>query len=99
MEDDEVVETEIILDKRRADGSLDFIVYGHDGELSNRSLFPPGKKTQPDPELARSMTIVEAAPFSCMGCHATATNDDGVILRTVEFTTLVGAIGTCSDDV
>lgn len=54
-----VREFEIILDNRRADEALDFLVYDADGSLMDRSEF--GTVT--------GGTVVSAVPFACMSCH------------------------------
>lgn len=54
-----VRETEIQLQGRRFDGALDFLVYGEDGRLSDRSRFQT-----PD-----GQDISGAAPYTCLTCH------------------------------
>ena len=58
--DGQVQETEILLTGHRPDGMLDFVVYGPDGVLTDRSPFPT---------LGNGPTVVATAPFTCMTCH------------------------------
>jgi hypothetical protein len=56
----EVRETEILLTDNRTDGQLDFLVYGADGILTDRSQFPT---------LGGGPHLVTSAPYTCMTCH------------------------------
>ena len=64
--DGEVRETEILLDGHRSDGQLDFIVYGADGVLTDRSQFPT---------LGGGEHLVTSAPYTCMTCHLNSSAD------------------------
>ena len=59
ISDGEVRETEIILTDNRRDSQLDFVTYGADGQLVDRSQFPTHGGT----------TAVAAAPSVCLTCH------------------------------
>lgn len=59
--DGAVRETEILLTKSRSDGQIDFVVYGEDGKLTDRSQFPT---------VDGGEHVVGAAPYVCMACHA-----------------------------
>ena len=65
--DGEVRETEILMDNNRADGQLDFAVYGADGMLTDRSQFPT---------LGGGDHIVTGAPYVCMTCHLNSSADE-----------------------
>jgi hypothetical protein len=65
--DGEVRETEILMDSNRADGQLDFAVYGVDGMLTDRSQFPT---------LGGGEHIVTGAPYVCMTCHLNSSADE-----------------------
>lgn len=56
----EVRETEIILSDNRTDGQLDFLVYGEDGVLTDRSQFPT---------IGNGEHLVTSSPYTCMTCH------------------------------
>lgn len=57
----EFAETEIILKNNRVDGQIDFVVYGEDNRLTNRSAFPtPGGMEE----------VVQPTPHICIECHA-----------------------------
>jgi hypothetical protein len=60
-------ETEILLTGRRADNALEFLVYGPDDRLTNRSTFPVSEERP---------SVVMPAPWTCTTCHS------GVILDT-----------------
>lgn len=62
----EVRETEILLDGNRLDGQLDFVVYGADGVLTDRSQFPT---------LGGGDHLVTSAPYTCMTCHLNSSAD------------------------
>lgn len=61
-----VRETEILLDNNRADGQLDFAVYGADGVLTDRSQFPT---------LGGGPHLIVSAPYACMTCHLNSSAD------------------------
>ena len=61
-----VRETEILIDNNRADGQLDFAVYGADGILTDRSQFPT---------LGGGPHLVASAPYVCMTCHLNSSAD------------------------
>jgi hypothetical protein len=63
----DVRETEILMDSNRADGQLDFAVYGADGMLTDRSQFPT---------LGGGDHIVTGAPYVCMTCHLNSSADE-----------------------
>jgi hypothetical protein len=54
-------ETEILLTGRRADNALEFLVYGPDGRLTNRSPFPVSEDRP---------VAVMPTPWVCMTCHS-----------------------------
>jgi hypothetical protein len=56
----EVRETEILLTQNRTDGQIDFVVYGADGVLTDRSQFPT---------IGGGSHLVTSAPYTCMTCH------------------------------
>ncbi len=58
--DGEVRESEILLTDNRSDGQLDFLVYGADGVLTDRSQFPT---------LNGGPHLVTSSPYTCMTCH------------------------------
>lgn len=75
IDDDKIRETEIQLASSRPDGAIDFIVYGADGRLTDRSEFasPPGNHM--------GQKTVAASPYACMSCHIdTATNRFDVVM-------------------
>ena len=55
------------MDSNRADGQLDFAVYGADGMLTDRSQFPT---------LGGGEHIVTGAPYVCMTCHLNSSADE-----------------------
>jgi len=57
--DDAIRETEILLADHRDDGALDFVVYGADGNLMDRSEFVTASEDN----------IGGAAPYACIACH------------------------------
>lgn len=59
--DGHVEETEIIFESLRSDGQLDFVVYGADERITDRSYFP---------DLGGGQTVM-GSPYSCMSCHFT----------------------------
>ena len=63
LEGDHVRETEVVFDKLRPDGQLDFAVYLPDGRLTDRSTFAAGNGN----------AVVSAAPYTCMTCHRDTT--------------------------
>ena len=63
----EVRETEILIENNRRDGQLDFVVYGADGVLTDRSQFPT---------LGGGPHLVVSAPYVCMTCHLNSSADD-----------------------
>ncbi len=58
--DDQVRESEILLTDQRDDDAFVFAVYGEDGRLTDRSLFPT---------IDGGEHLIAAAPYSCMTCH------------------------------
>jgi hypothetical protein len=50
-----------LLTGRRADNALEFLVYGPDDRLTNRSTFPVSEERP---------TVVMPAPWTCMTCHS-----------------------------
>lgn len=64
---EEVRETEILLRGARADGQLEFLVYGADGLLTDRSQFPT---------MGGGPHLVTSAPYTCMTCHLNSEADD-----------------------
>jgi len=54
-------ETEVLFTNLRSDGQLDFAVYTHDGELSDRSTFAAGA--------GGANEVTSAAPYTCLTCH------------------------------
>jgi hypothetical protein len=57
--DGAVRETEIIVGGTRADGMLDFLVYGSTGQLTDRSAF----------NTLTGNTVTGSSPYTCMSCH------------------------------
>jgi hypothetical protein len=53
-------ETEIILQGRRRDGNLDFLIYNAAGELSDRTQFPT---------VGMGPHVYAASPYVCTTCH------------------------------
>ena len=63
LEGDHVRETEVVFDRLRTDGQLEFAVYLTDGLLTDRSTFAAGNGN----------SVVSAAPYTCMTCHRDTT--------------------------
>jgi len=63
---EEFEETEIILRNNREDGQIDFLVYGEDGRLTNRSAFPGRDLVE---------HVVQPTPIVCIECHSSRTMD------------------------
>jgi hypothetical protein len=59
LEDGVVRETEIVVSGTRHDGMLDFLVYGPQGDLMDRSAFVA----------ASGDNVTGASPYTCMACH------------------------------
>ena len=59
VEEGVVRETEIVLEGAREDGMLDFLVYGPEGHLMDRSAFVA----------ASGDDVTGASPYTCMACH------------------------------
>jgi len=57
---EEIRETEVILSKHRDDGQLTFVVYGPDGQITDRSSFPTVNGGE---------AVTAASPYVCMACH------------------------------
>jgi hypothetical protein len=57
--DGELRETEIVIGNNREDNALDFLVYDHEGRLTDRSEFPSANGAQ----------AVLPSPSTCMSCH------------------------------
>ena len=53
-------ETEILLDGRRRDGNLDFLIYNAAGQLSDRTQFPT---------VGMGPHVYAASPYVCTTCH------------------------------
>ena len=53
-------ETEILLTKNRNDGQIDFLVYGLDGEITDRSQFPT---------ISGQKHVLAGVPYVCSTCH------------------------------
>ena len=62
--------TEAQLTKSRADGPLDFAVYGPDGDLTDRSTFLAGRD---------EWDLTQQVPHQCMVCHCEAWPDNIII--------------------
>lgn len=58
LRDNQIHETEILLEGYRNDGALEFLGYLPSGELTNRGEFRAGADF-----------AAAAAPYTCMGCH------------------------------
>jgi len=81
--EDEVRETEILLTQHRTDGQIDFVVYGEDGVLTDRSQFPT---------IGGGEHLVTSAPYTCMTCHM---NPDAAP-DTWGYDVLIPATGPCA---
>jgi hypothetical protein len=66
-----VRETEVIFADARADGQLDFAVYGPSGERMDRSTFATRAGT----------TATTAAPYTCLTCHVRRSSGRFDVLR------------------
>jgi len=82
--ENEVRETEILLTDNRTDGQLDFLVYGVDGVLTDRSQFPT---------LGGGPHLVTSAPYTCMTCHLNSSASD----TTWGYDLLVPTTGPCAE--
>lgn len=65
-----VRETEIILEGRREDGNLDFIIYNEAGLLSDRTRFPT---------LGAGSEVMAASPYVCTSCHLNSNQETGLV--------------------
>jgi hypothetical protein len=82
--EDEVRETEILLTDNRSDGQIDFLVYGDDGVLTDRSQFPT---------LGGGPHLVTSSPYTCMTCHL----NSGAADNTWGYDLLIPATGPCAE--
>ncbi len=81
--EEEVRETEILLTHNRSDGQLDFVVYGADGVLTDRSQFPT---------IGGENHLVMSAPYTCMTCHMNPSATE----HTWGYDVLIPATGPCA---
>jgi hypothetical protein len=80
--DGPVRETEILLQGRRNDEQLEFLVYDQNGMLSTRTQFPT---------INDGPHIVTSAPYACMSCHFNAESSE----TAWGFDILVSSAGPC----
>ncbi len=83
MWEDQVRETEILLAGKRTDGQLDFLVYGADGVLTDRSQFPV---------IGGGQHLVTSSPYTCMSCHMNPEASEHIW----GYDTLVPTTGPCA---
>jgi hypothetical protein len=79
----EVRETEILLTDNRSDGQIDFLVYGSDGVLTDRSQFPT---------IDGGTHLVTSSPYTCMTCHMNPSATDD----TWAYDVLIPITGPCA---
>ncbi len=79
----EVRETEILLTDNRSDGQIDFLVYGSDGVLTDRSQFPT---------IGGGTHLVTSSPYTCMTCHMNPSATDD----TWAYDVLIPITGPCA---
>ena len=77
-----VRETEILLQGRRNDGNLDFIIYNSAGQISDRTRFPT---------VDEGSEVMASSPYVCTTCHLNS--DDAT--NTTRFDLLFPEFGPC----
>jgi hypothetical protein len=80
----EIRETEILLTKNRSDGQIDFLVYGANGEITDRSQFPT---------VSGEKHVLAGVPYVCSTCHMNREASS----HTYGFNTLFPHNGPCSN--
>lgn len=77
-----VRETEILLEGRRNDGNLDFIIYNSLGQLSDRTRFPT---------VRAGSEVMASSPYVCTSCHLNSDQE----MNTTRFDLLFPEVGPC----